>query len=899
MKSKRGLAATLLLGASALATAAYAQEAPPPPPPPAEDATAAAEGDEVQEIVVRGVNIPDEKRATSEIASLIDEESFQRTGDSDIAEALGRVTGISLNQGRFVIVRGLNERYSAVTINGSPLPSPEPLRRVVPLDIIPTAVLSGSLIQKTFSPQFSGEFGGGLVELRTKSVPEETFLNFGGSIGLLLNTSGQGGLVHDGGDRDWTGFDDGTRNTPPELAATFAGGAIPTAQQDIVDASVNAFETALISESTIAPDWSINTAFGTNYFLTDTINIGGTIALGYSNSWQTRDGRREQGFTTSAATRNTESEDFDFISTENVIDSNAVATLGAQIGDNTEITWTSFLLRSTIKDSRISEGVDGDAADILFNRSNTEFFERQVWQSQLRGDHVFPAFNDASIAWRAAYGEAFRDAPFQRSVTYIRDLANDQDPFRFDSGGLVGSTPHTIGFSKINDENIDAGFDIVLPLNLFSDQETQIKFGYSYGDKSRTTFARNYEYVSRVAPPSSILTSRVDQLFAPSVTSTALFDLSFLQSAIDLDNSDSDLTVHGAYFQLDAPVGYFVRVAAGVRYEDGKQVTRAFQTTAPSSSFSRAEIDETYLLPAVTVTWNPIEDVQVRGGFSQTITRPQFRELTPAFFLDDETDLLFRGNPFLVNSEINNFDIRGEYYFGRGRFITLGGFYKDIQNPIEEQFARDLGGLPVISYINAPSAQLYGFEFEFENTFPMEDLFGEWAFATAKDFVVRVNYTFSDSSVSADGTVTTALISGASGAQPNVIPATSAFEDGRALQGQSKHLGNLQLGWESEETDSRATILFNYASSRIRNVELVLGPGVVVPRVIEQPPITVDFVWSRGLQGWGGAWELGFEVRNILGEDYDATQTFPDGSVAQFDTYGLGREISFNIKKEF
>ncbi len=890
-----------LLGTTALMTAATlngasAQAPEPPPPPPAEpEAATDAEGP-IDEIIVRGFNIPDEKRATSEISSVLDETSFQRTGDSDIAEALNRVTGISLSQGRFVIVRGLNERYSSVTINGSPLPSPEPLRRVVPLDIVPTSILAGSLVQKTYSPQLSAEFGGGLVELRTKTLPDEGFLEIGGSIGLDLATTGRAGFLHNGGARDWLGFDDGTRNTP---ALLFGAGPIPAAIQEQVDVSIESQDTLLLVENVIPPNWGLDVSFGERFDLSDSISIGGIVALGYSNDWQTREGRREQGFRQSATIFDVDaSQAFDFVSTTNSIETNAFATFGAEFGDNHKLTSTNLMLRSTSKDSRQSIGADGnDPTGVEFLRTNLEFFERQVWQTQLTGEHLFPSLGDLSVDWRGAFGQAFRDAPYQREYTYIRDLSTANAPFLFDAIGQVGSTPHTLSFSKIEDQNIDAGVDFLLPL-IIADSEVELKAGYAFTDKERSTLNRNYEYESSVPVPTSILGSRVDQLFAPSVTGTPIFDLTFVGAAIDLDNSDSTLKVHGAYAGADFQVGPYIRVAAGGRFEDSQQVTTAFSTLTPAN-VTQSVIDESYILPAATVTWNPIEDVQVRAGYSMTITRPQFRELTPAIFLDDDTDLNYRGNPFLRNTEITNYDVRAEYYFGRGQFITLGGFYKELSDPIEEAIDRDLGGFEFISFINAPSAELYGFEVEFENTLPMDRLF-KWGFSEGKDLLFKTNYTWSKSSVSNIGDISTSALNPLTQrVEEQVLPGSSVFLDGRQLQGQSTHLFNLQLGYEDADKNSRATFLVNWASERIRQVELILGANDVVPRVIESPPITLDFVWSRGFERLGGEWEIGFEVRNILGEDYEATQTFPDGSVTQYDVYGLGRELSASLKRKF
>lgn len=848
------------------------------------------------EIIVRGVNIPDEKRATSEISALLDETSFQRTGDSDIAEALRRVTGISLSQGRFVVVRGLNERYSSVTINGSPLPSPEPLRRVVPLDIVPTSILAGSLVQKTFSPQYSGEFGGGLIELRTKGIPDEAYLELGGTIGLDLSTTARDGLLHAGSDTDWLGFDDGLRNTPSLL---FGNGVIPAAIQEEVDVSLESDKTLLALENQTPPNYDVNVAFGARKDISDTIALGANFAFGYSNEWQTREGRREQGFRQSATVFDVDaSQAFDFTSTTQTIETNGFATFGLELGDNHKLTSTNFMLRSTSKDTRQSIGADGnDPTGIEFLRTNLDFLERQVWQSQLAGDHFFPGLSDLSVVWRGAYGRAFRDAPYQREYAYIRDLNVADAPFLYDATGQVGSTPHTLSFSKVEDENIDAGIDFILPVML-GQTEINLKAGYAYADKSRSTLARNYEFVSHIPVPGIILGSRPDQLFGPSVTGTPIFDLTFVGAAIDLDNSSSTMTVHGAYAGADLGLGSFVRLALGARYEDGKQSTNAWSTLTPGV-VTATSINEDYILPAATLTWNPVDDIQVRGGVSKTIARPQFRELTPAIFVDDATDLSYRGNPFLRDTKLTNYDLRGEYYFGRGRFVTLGGFYKTLSGPIEEAIDRDLGGFEFVSFINAPSAKLYGFEFEFENTWPLADLVG-WSFTETKDLVLKTNYTWSKSTVSNDGDIATSALNPATRVvEEQILPGSSVFEDGRALQGHSRHLFNLQLGVEDAEREMKATFLVNWASSRIRQVELILGANNVVPRVIEEPPVTLDFVWSRRFERLGGQWEIGLEVRNILGDDYKATQTFPDGSVTQYDTYSLGRKLSASLKREF
>lgn len=899
MKIKFNTALGALLGTTALTIvpSAMAQDAP------AIDTSSIGD-----EIIVRGTNIPDEKRATSEISAVLDEASFQRTGDSDIASALRRVTGLSISDGKFVIVRGLNERYTSVTIDGSPLPSPEPLRRVVPLDIIPTSILSGSLVQKTFSPQFSAEFGGGVIELRTKPIPDEFYLTVGASIGLDLATTARDGFTHDGGSRDWLGFDDGTRNLPAGLFGDplqIQGSATADrAFQNAIDASFESSRTTLVFEEATPVNWTGSIAGGGFYDVSDTLRFGFNLAANLSNDYQTKQGRREQGLTTSAADAGvrafdgtianipTNAQIADFTSTTLTADLNGAATFGVEIGDNHKINSTNLFLRSTIKDTRVTQGIDGDDTSLEFFQENLEFFERQVWQTQLRGDHYFPALNGLSVVWRGAYGEAFRDAPYQRQFRRIRDAANSQFLFPFGVNEDFDNDAATVTFSDVEDENIDAGVDFVLPLKLVG-QDGEIKFGYAYTDKARSSLVRDffYEVGSLGTVPQPVLESRPDVLIRD-VGPSDVLDIRFTTNPISLDNAESSLLVHGAYAGLDYPIGPYFRLAAGARFEDGEQITDAVATGIPSSR-SVTAINENYILPAATLTWNPIGDLQVRGGFSQTINRPQFRELTPATFLDDETDQLIIGNPFLQNSELDNYDLRAEYYFGRGQFVTIGGFYKDITNPVEVT-STQIGGQEAQTYINAPAATLYGFEFEYERKFGLGGIIGERF--ESKDLILKANYTWSKSDVSSDGNVTTALINSASGATPVVTPASGFIVDGRQLQGQSNHLVNFQVGYEDFDLDSRATILVNWTSRRIRQTQNIITGG---PDVVEEPPVTVDFVWSRGFEKWGGQWEIDFAVRNILGDDYSATQSFADGTVALFDTYGLGREITAGIKRKF
>jgi TonB-dependent receptor len=871
----------------------------------AQDTDPAAGAAESDRVVVRGAFIPD----------------YNIQGDSDIAAALTRVTGISLASGKFVYVRGLNERYSNVTLNGSPLPSPEPLRRIAPLDMFPTSLLSSTVVQKTFSPEYSGEFGGGLIAMSTAVLPDEDFFEIDVSTGFELGTTMQRGLTYmGGGDDDYTGFDDGTRNIPEPLAAVFGtqrvGNSMPVAQQEEIGRSlVNSPLWVMQRIDNIEPNFGVGATGGKILSLGNVGELGILASGGYSNEWTNRTGLTGQGalgageFAPQIIAERT--------STEQEIGSNALLSLGFDVWNDHEITLTALGTRSTLKGARSSNVITGGAAEggiIDFDRRDKlDWFERQLWMTQATGTHVFPALNALEVSWRTSYAEAFRDAPYQREVSYRclpvttpgapTDRAPDCDATPSSSGpnefapGFYAyggrQSDNLTQFSKVEDISRDYGLDLSLPVTVMN-RDIELKAGTAWTNQNRDAFLRQFRFAPGGAGlPRELLFSRVDYIFSdPNITDSRLRlvetgGLGFPEAY------QADLEVMAYYAGLDAQVTDFIRLAVGGRFEESDQTTDTFNKTLPDNGVVESALSEDYFLPAATLTWNFADDLQLRLAASKTITRPQFRELAFAEFFDTETEQNFRGNPFLVNTEVENFDARLEYYFGRDQFVTGGMFYKDMEAPIEE-FALALGDSIASSFINVPSAVLWGGEVEFEKVIPVQDWFGlQWSWLDDKAIVFKTNYTYTNSEVSADGTVTLANQANLSDIVPDVRDASGFVTDGRMLQGASEHLFNLQLGWRGET--SSFNVLVNYASERIRQSE-DLANGL--PAVMEEPPISLDAVYIHNFELRGGEYELGVEVNNILGEDYEAYQEAL-GVKVPVDTYDRDQSISLSLKRRF
>ncbi|MGB6230403.1 MAG: TonB-dependent receptor [Litorimonas sp.] len=870
---KHKLFAALLLGTAMTAPGlAFAQDTASSPTGPSIAQTPTVQ----DEVVAVGTFIPNEKKITSEITSVLDEEIFAQVGAGDIASALTRVTGLSLNRGKFVIARGLNERYSNATLNGSPLPSPEPLRRVAPLDLFPTSVLSDAVVSKTFDPTFSGEFGGAAIALSTKALPDERFFEIALSTSANTETSLRQGLLYDGSDTDWLGFDDGLRDLP-----ALDENGIPLT-------NFENFSTLIIdNEDNIPLNGGVRISAGDRYDLDSGQSIGVLATLGYDNNWETRratDNTAVIGADDALEVRN----EFLRTSTENSISLNGLLTVGVEFDENNTVEVVGLMTRQSSAEARTVQGTDRE--DDLVRRDFTEWFEREVYLGQVFGEHFLPGLNDAEVNWRASYALAGRDAPYERQVGYI-DEPNDDAGFIFEFNRFPSN--NRTEFSSLDDETLDLGADIVLPLDV-SARDVELKFGAAYLDKQRDSEQSIFAYNGAI--PEELRGTRVDGIFSDPVVDAGLLRIIRAGSAGFPQVSETGLEVIAGYASVEAEVIPDLRISVGGRFEDSTQTTLVQDTTFGTDRFAFDDLAESFFLPAATATYT-MGDWQLRLAASKTINRPQFRELTPSIFVNTDTEDRFVGNPFLENSEAVNLDARLEYYFASNQFFTVGAFYKDLTNPIEEFVFDSPDGNITSSFLNAPSAEVYGVEVEFEKKFDIgEDFPLVGNTIGGEQFVIRSNYTFVDSSVSAEGTVNIfqPVVNFDQGFDPLVVNAAGLYTDGRRLQGQSDHLVNVQLGVEAD-AGWDAFLLLNYSSDRIRAVESLSDRA---PAVIEQLPVSLDLVVNVPFDLRGGDYELGFKVANILDDDYEATQE-AGGNEVVIDGYDIGTTFSMSLKRSF
>src|SRR6056300_875474 len=355
----------------------------------------------IEEISVIGQFVPDEKRGTDQISNVVGEEQFTRSGDSNIAESLKRVSGLSTVAGKYVYVRGLGERYATTLLNGAILPSPEPLNRVVPMDLFPTAILDSVLVQKTYSAAYPSEFGGGVLQMRTKKSTDEFFWNFASTVGVIDNATFKDGPMISGGDTDWLGMDDGYRapsqallnatadGNQLKLKSRFTGIGVPAEELEAVGESFNNQYTPEEDES--PPNVNISTSFGNFYDLGSSgMKLNYLASLDYSNSWDTN--RIERNTYVPSGVGLDIQEDLDVVNTENSIDLSGIFSAGLDIDENNNVRFTSVALRQT--DNRVfkTTGETLDAPEL--STVELQWVEREILSNQLQGDHYFPALNE-------------------------------------------------------------------------------------------------------------------------------------------------------------------------------------------------------------------------------------------------------------------------------------------------------------------------------------------------------------------------------------------------------------------------------------------------------------------------------------------------------------------------
>ncbi len=797
----------------------------------------------------------DERRIAANVTEALGAEQIARTGDSDVAATLKRVTGLTVVDGKYIYVRGLGERYSNVLLNGAPIPSPDYTRRVVPLDLFPTELLDGVIVQKSYGPGLPGEFGGGSVVLRTREVPTRFFFRAKGTLGWSDGTTFGDGLRYDGGDRDWTGRDDGGREMPAGLANAIAGGRFlrpqsPANPNGATPAELQAYGQGLakpgygIDERRIGPDSGFSIGVGNGFELAEDVRLGVIASTRYQQSWNTIEEKRHTYAASNSGLNEIAALDID--TTQRDVDFSFFTGLGLDIGMNHRLSLTSMLLRQSADRARISDGVS-DSVESRFHEQR--WTENQLRADQLGGHHVWPSLHDLEFDWQVTRATAGREEPGTRRWRY--DYAGDALEFSHRSDS------NSTAFGDLEDEQRNLQLKAMLPFSFDDGSTLSLSAGAGRSVRDREASIRSFAF--ELAPGSPLpsepgfWTLPIDHILSEGNIRPDGFVLRETTRATD--NYLASQTLESTYFNFDYNFRGNLRFALGARHERNEQEVTTFSVVNPDAPPLVASDRSSEWLPAASFTWIQNENAQWRAGFSRTLARPDFRELSRAPYTDPELDIDTIGNPDLEDTRIRNVDLRWEYYFSDSDSLSVGAFDKKFENPIER--LRLPGSTPLLSFANAASAHNYGVEF---------DAYKGLGFVGLDAFDLGFNYARIESNVELDA--------GSASYQTNLS---------RAMQGQSPYVVNLQLGYDDPGDRFDANLLFNRSGRRISEVG-VQGQ----PDIYEEAFNALDFQFRhRFAAGWN--WTL--RLRNLLDPEVRYTQ----GGLPTRE-YRKGREAMFSLE---
>ncbi len=792
-------------------------------------------GSELEEVVILApknkgsvASLLEMRRSTQAVAEVLGAEQMSRQGDSDAATALRRVTGLTLVGGKYVYVRGLGERYSAVQLNGLSLPSPEPSRRVVPLDLFPTGVLESVIVQKSFTPDLPAEFGGGLIQLKTRSLPEAFFAR--GQVSLNLE-DGQERLSYAGGAGDYLGSDDGTRRMPSGIRQSLSSGSklfelsgstLETLGESLGDAyAVNQ------SREGVLP--SFNFATGRQWSF-GKYSVGAAASLLSSTSTEVIE-RQSGNFNVGAggALERAETAKTEIGEIERKL--GATLDVGTQLGENNKITLTNLFVRNTSDRAQIKEfSQSGDSFDSR-RQTNLEWVQRDLHVRQIHGQHRWKtgaSDRPMELNWRGGLANAFRDSPDSREYVYVQ--RNNVYEFNTDTTG------NRRVFSELRDQSQEITTQLDLPVDLGT-QKTTWKIGMNRQMKDRKSDTYRLHFKNRYASGAGPdLRLSPEELFTPKNISPDGFELTNLTESADSYQGDQALSSIFGILEWEPHSDW--SFTAGLRDESSNQEVRTFFYFEPGVPTSRAGLRSRDMLPAYSATWKPNAKLRVRLAYGETVARPDFRELSTVPFIDDETGYEAVGNSRLRGTVIRNIDHRWEYYFKTDEYVSLGFFQKRFESPIEEVF--EPGPNLRKTYENAKAATNRGVEFE-----------TRWGLRSIDRSLRRWSILSNLSLIESQIDIGDAL----SGVQTSTV---------RPLQGQSPYMINFFLQYDRPSEKSVATLLYNRIGARITEV----GTGGR-PDIYEQPFDQLDFVYGQQIANNAS---VQFRARNLLDPELSSTQ---------------------------
>lgn len=796
------------------------------------------------------------QKNTNTVASVVSAETIRRSPDKNTGDVLKRTPGASLQDGKFLIVRGLADRYNTAMLNGILLTSTEPDRKTFAFNLIPSAIIDNIIINKAFVPEHPGEWSGGLIQVNTKDIPSKNFLNIQVGTGFNTQTIGKDFYKSQGGKLDWLGVDDGARALPSSYKTKTQFDHLSREEKTAVGKELPNTWVANKVSAPMDASFQVNGGVNTKLFGK---TAGLTLGLNYSKSNRFQKLLNRQN--TFSGTQFDQNYNYNDDRYNQEVTAGAIAAASVQLNNLNKISVKSILNINTHNYTTNRNGDDyARGNDVMANEFT--FKQHIFFTTQLIGEHSI--ITPLKLRWYGAFNILDAQSPDQKRIQYTRP-AGTQGAYSLLIGNSLSQESGSRIFQDLSDYIYTAGGDLSYNFNAFASKQT-LKGGYMIQVKDRLYDAKLFaNYLPR--DNAALRLQTADKVFMAenfgdgSATSTL-----FAFDAIKGNNFRymANTILNAGFVQFDNQFSKAFRVVWGARLEHYDQLVGSVKQSDPRHIHS--EIFD--VLPGLNATYRLSNTTNLRLSASQTVIRPELRELSFLNLYDFELNASIQGNPLLKRSKNTNVDIRYELYPRAGEVFTAGLFYKLFKDPIEQMFSEGSGGASTFSFQNPQQANAYGVEAEYRRRLDFVD--------ALKNFTIQANASYIYSRVK-----------------------DSAFQIDRPLQGQSPYLINVGLLYDHEEKGINATLLFNQIGHRIYLVgDLTAGAGS--PDIYEAPRPVLDFQLGKKIL------EKKAEIRLNVSDILNRTQYFYQNATDKTSfrksedalrftrKYGTSFSISFN-----
>lgn len=812
------------------------------------------------------ISVISDIRRSSQVLSGVSAQQIARSQDGNAAQVMQRVPGVTIVDSRFVMIRGLSERYNNVLINNTLAPSTEVDKRTFSFDLISSGSLDRMLISKSGSAELPGDFAGGIIKLFTVEQRDENFAAFSIGTGYRAGTTGRTYMQSRGSRTDFLGFDNGFRGLSGDFPDTRTLQGSPRNAQIRKDAALTLENNFMPESHTALADHSLGIALGRNW-QSGSRRWSNITTLDYSTGyqrydrsffryleWENRNQPILQRFAFNDETYHKETHISlmsNFSLRLNPSHSLSFKNLFNQIGENETIlrTGTDFIQRP-----------DDELRNYLLG-----YRARSIYTGQMEGNHILTESH--SLNWTLGLSYLGESEPDLRRFRTFRANGDPDDRFTmqmppssnlFDTGRYFGS---------LNEVSVNQGVNFRYNPSRGVDF---IRAGYLIDYRNRNFDSRyiSYLYPGFFNPTvrEDLIRLPLDQIFAPENIRT-LDGFVIEEGTRPIDSYSAESLTFAGYVSTEVPLDRLM-LAGGIRAEHNTQQLRS------QDDFEEIRVNNPVLslLPFVTASYTLSGRSQLRAGFSRTVNRPEFRELAPFVFYDYKMDAGRAGNPNLKTAQISNADLRYEFYPRAGELISLGVFFKHFNDPIENRTVVTTES-PQFSYVNADYAISYGAEIEFR-----------------KSFSGLTNSAFMDRfSVNANASVIFSEV--------NLGDAAIAQDQTRALQGQSPYIVNAALYYDDQRRGFQASAVYNIVGPRIFSVGDVLFPTIYeMPR--HSLDLSASYRFGRGSQLKAGISDL-LNAPFRFYQDSDRNDRPETGRDHEIVSFSRGQKISLSYSYRF